>query len=157
MAFLKLDPRLKRYKTHSVTPQQLTGLKQLVRHSQNVKDEFSVRAILWALDQSRMLTRRVAVCFSYDTFGEKSAGNIQDSVHDMNSCNGRTHIDYIFDAMGTEVGLSHHCGMYDADGKFDSKAPGRTIWVSHIMYDHDAEILTPPPPEELEVYPLPER
>src|SRR5690242_12218282 len=94
------------------TARQMLALEQRVQSSTDAT-EFAKKAIIWLIRQSGQLTRRVSLSASPAVLGE-AAEKIQDAAHAMNSCGASTRIDLLFRAMGTEWGLSHHCGGYNA-------------------------------------------
>ena len=117
-----------------MTEFQMKALEKFVVASHD-GTEFAKKAILFLLRHSENLTKSV----SLSAFGPL-ADEMQDGAHDMNSCNGTTRIDLFFHGMGTEFGLSHHCGAFVGKGIFNNKAQGgRTIWISPFWYDEEAE------------------
>lgn len=128
------------YRAPRMTDEQMAALEYLIVQSPDAT-AIAKKAIIWTLRLSEHLTRAVAVSFSDEEFSEGIARDIQNGAHDMSSCNGTTHIGAMMKAMGTEVGLSHHCGMFvdaTASDGVDSEAPGRTIWFSHTWHDRTA-------------------
>ncbi len=114
---------------------QMKALQRFIMESHDASD-FAKKAILFALRHTNNLTE--PICLSLPPlFDEKLAGEVQDGVHDMLSCNGTTRIDLFLKGMGTKMAMSHHCGVYTCRG-FDSKVGGRTIWVSPEYHDDRA-------------------
>ena len=122
------------FKLLRMTDAQMSALEQFIVASRNAT-EFAKKAILFAIRRSENLTKPVSVT----VLDPDLASEMQDGAHGMNSVNGSTQIDLFFQGMGTEFCLSHLCGRYTSPGKFDPAAEGRTIWLSHTLYDREAE------------------
>ncbi|TSC81740.1 MAG: hypothetical protein G01um101420_845 [Parcubacteria group bacterium Gr01-1014_20] len=150
---LRDDEVAKAYKPPAITDRQMAALEAIIIKSKDAND-FAKRAIIWTLRQTENLTKSVALSLWYKDFGMDQVDAVQDGSHDMNSCNGSTHLYYFFEALATEVGLSEHCGcsvpMREGGNVHINEAAGITIWFSHIFYDPRAILLVKPSKEDLE-------
>lgn len=155
--FLKGDARIASYKPPLISDQQITALEAFIIRSADATP-FAKKAILWALRASSNLSTPVALSLWSKDFTAQAVADAQDGSHDMHSSNGKTHLNYFFDALQTEFGVSDHCGcfvpMRGVGNIFNCEADGVTLWVSHTFFDDNAFLLRVPSPTELEEIPL---
>lgn len=154
MAWLQGQPQ--QYEPPRMTNKQVVALEEFIAASSDAS-EFAKKVIIWALRKSQNLERPVALSVWDKDYGHELTKQVQDAAHAMGSSNGATHINLFLHGMGTEVILGHHCGCFEErDGDpFNSKAKGRTIWLSHVFYDRNVMVLKAPPIAELEAMMLP--
>lgn len=157
--FFRNDPEAESYVPPRIAEPQLRELEDHIRRSRDASP-FAKRVVIWMLRQTDGLTRAVSLSMSAE-FCSGTAREVQDAAHDLCSANGSTHLDEFMKRMGTEVGLEHHSGAYRrrADGAtsndFGQREDGsRTIWWSHIRYDHIARKLDLPTRDALAAIPL---
>lgn len=147
MAFFAGDPVLCIYNPPFVSFSQMRALERAVALSKDASN-LAKKIVIWTLRQTNHLTKRVALSVEENWNGFGMA-QLQDGVHDMVSFNGTTHLDLMFDAIGTQMHVMHHHGMFLQNGAFDSKKSGRTIWVSYVWYDKSPEVFLCPSLEEI--------
>jgi hypothetical protein len=115
----------------SLTPKQIWALEDLLRYAPDMRSEMSIKAIIWLLQQTACLTREICVYLPSD-FEEGS--NVAHSVHDLFSMNGKSRIDLLLKAMGTNMDFSSHCGCLEPCQGHDEKSGGYTIFMSVEPY-----------------------
>lgn len=148
------------------TSKQIAALRYMIFNAKN-GNELSKRVLAFLIESSEELTKEVCLSLVADREGytadEISAAGY--GVHDMESCNGTTHIDQILDAMGSELSFSVHYGDFDptrtddpfsSDGqfagysKFKVTRPGLlregmplryTFWLSKQDYSRQAALV----------------
>lgn len=156
--WMKRDEGSFGYVPPKMSDKQMAALEKHIKNSKDATD-FSKKVIIWTLRKTENLTKSVAVSIWDKDFGELSTKEVQDGAHAMESSNRMTRLDIFMTAMGTEVGLCHHCGCFVSCecGVCEQKsnilildAPGRTIWFSHIFYDRKVTVLPQPTKEELD-------
>ncbi|MBT4367079.1 hypothetical protein HOD24_01690 [Candidatus Peregrinibacteria bacterium] len=114
----------------AVTEFQMNKLRSAICNSPDASEE-SKKAILWLIEECRMLTRNVTASFT----SENGSLDIVSGLHDMTSHGRSTRLDNILGSI-----FSTHQGSYSTNGAFDTKRDGHTIWLSRkAFYDHDAE------------------
>ena len=121
-----------------ITDKQRRALELVVARSVDAT-ELGKKAVIWLLRQSHDVSRNVVATFS----AQQGAKQIADSVHDMLSSGGSTHLGERIALMGVRFWISSHGGSFPITDELRSKIEGvYTIWVSsRSRYDHDAEIL----------------
>lgn len=116
----------------AMAEKQMIALERFITESKDAT-WFAKRAIIFLLRCTEKLTKPVSLTILRQPF----ASQMQDGAHDMISSLRPTRLDLFFQGIGTEFGLSHHCGSY-SNGEFNANGEGTTIWISHTGYDHRA-------------------
>jgi len=133
------------YNPPIIPSSQMKAIEKIIAYSEDVND-FTKRIIIWVLRKTNNLTRNVVVSIEDLTQGF--------GVHNMTSCNGTTHIDLIFQAMGTEMSLMCHHGVLVRKGVLDTARSGMTVWFSWVWYNLYPEVILHPNYKEIEAIDL---
>jgi len=131
----------------SITKKQFEALEDFIAYSKDGTD-FGRRVILWLLRQTSQLSHAVCLSIPDITYGAKKASEVQVTAHNMNSCNGSTHLGLFLEGMGQPFFLSHLPRLM-LDMGFSTKIPGQTIWWSPERYDGSARNVALPDKEIL--------
>ncbi|OHB15957.1 MAG: hypothetical protein A2431_03710 [Candidatus Zambryskibacteria bacterium RIFOXYC1_FULL_39_10] len=145
MPFDRNSKEAQEYIPPRLSQKQIEAIEYLITKSKDAT-QFAKKVVIWFLRQTDGMTKSVALSVPEQFLGEE-ASQIEDSVHDMNSVSGSTHIDSVFQAAGTEMRLQHHRGTF-FDGEFNG-GRGRTIWCSWEWYSRNVSVLPPPTNEDL--------
>lgn len=118
---------------------QIDALVDLLLFSKDLK-KIGKQFTVWLIGQTENLSRSICVEIPVD-FLEKD--QIGFGIHNINGCNGTTHITEIFEAMGSDKRFHSH----------STEGGGFMIWFSHAIHDEMAKKV-PFDLEAIEVIPL---
>ncbi len=121
---------------------QTEAVKYLIIHSKDAT-ELAKKILFFLLEQPEAL--KISTCITViegsDGFSKKDVLNIYNSIHDMKSSNGTTHLNEIMKVAGSNFLFFAHAGAFHPDGEFKEydNLLSYTVWLSDNRYDFKAK------------------
>ncbi len=109
------------------TAAQMEALEEFITESLDASD-FAKRIIIWLLRKTHDFNRQVFVFLPVEVYGDALVKEAQDGAHDMNSCNGSTHLNLFLRGMGGGFHLGHN----DSHPGHPSRS-GRCLWWERMQ------------------------